>query len=330
MKDIQPEEEERRNSKSKGEETSQIKREKQYKLKLENEPNFKTFFEFIFNLLFFLYSSYNFIIEKKRKFERFTNKGMELQKKFNKKDSSEIEDKSGKLLNLKEEKINDKKYKDKRLISFKNYIIIFINIIEIISLTKKVLNNYELHIIDSKFSTITLRIKGIGNNSILGSGFNSNYYPNIIYINGEEQSIISFSYNFNQTVNDVELIWNKSIDNCGRMFQGCINITSINLSNFDTSKVINMQYMFNSCLNLFLLDLSNFNTSNVEDMSFLFCNCRTLTLLNLSNLDTSKVTDMQKMFMDCGNLRFLNLSNLDNSNVRHMFSMFMYCFRLIS
>ena len=255
---------------------------------------------------------------------------MELQKKLNKSNSSDIENKSRKLLNVKEVKVNSKKYKYKRLISFKNYIIILIYLNEIISLAKIVLSAYKTHIIDSQFSIITLTIKGIGNNSILSDEFNSSYYPNRIYINGEEQSIISFSYIFNQTDNDVELMWNNSIDNCRRMFQGCKNITKINLSNFDTSKVTTMQYMLNDCSNLNLLDLSNINTSNVEDMSFLFYRCNYLTSLYLSNLDTSKVTNMQKMFMDCQHLRFLNLSNLDNSNVRVMHSMFMYCFRLIS
>ena len=329
MKDIRHEEE-KWNVNLKGEEKAQLIREKQYKLQLKNEHNLKTFFLFIFNFTFSLYSSYTFIMKKKRKLKRLTNERMELQKKLNKSNSSDIENKSRKLLNVKEVKVNSKKYKYKRLISFKNYIIILIYLNEIISVAKIVLSAYKTHIIDSKFSIITLTIKGIGNNSILSSEFNSSYYPNRIYINGEEQSIISFSYIFNQTDNDVELMWNNSIDNCRRMFQGCKNITKINLSNFDTSKVTTMQYMLNDCSNLNLLDLSNINTSNVEDMSFLFYRCNYLTSLNLSNLDTSKVTNMQKMFMDCQHLRFLNLSNLDNSNVRVMHSMLMYCFRLIS
>ena len=51
MKEVN--EEEKRNAKLKGEETEQLKREKQYELKLKNEPNLKTFLYFFFNLLFF-------------------------------------------------------------------------------------------------------------------------------------------------------------------------------------------------------------------------------------------------------------------------------------
>ena len=207
MKDVQPEEEENRNSNLKGEETAQLIMEKQYnKLKLKNEPNLQSFFQFIINLLFFLYPSYTFIIDENRKLKRLTNKGMDLHNKLNKSNSSKDKNKSRKLFNLKEEKEYPKKYKDKRLNSFKNYITILIYLIEIISLTKIVLGTYKTHITDSNFSTISLRIVSIGNNSILGSAFNSSYYPNKIYINGEEQPIIIFSYNFNKTINDVELI----------------------------------------------------------------------------------------------------------------------------
>ena len=186
MKDVQPEEEENRNSNLKGEETAQLIMEKQYnKLKLKNEPNLQSFFQFIINLLFFLYSSYTFIMEEKRKLKRLTNKRIELHNKLNKSNYSKVKNKSRKLFNLKEKKEYPKKYKDKRLISYKNYITFLIYLIEIIYLTKIVLSKYKTHITDSNLSTITLRIVSIGNNSILGSAFNSSYYPNKIYIIGQ-------------------------------------------------------------------------------------------------------------------------------------------------
>jgi len=39
----------------------------------------------------------------------------------------------------------------------------------------------------------------------------------------------------------------------------------LNLLNFDTSKVTDMSYMFYSCRSLTSLDLSSFDTSNVVD-----------------------------------------------------------------
>ena len=60
--------------------------------------------------------------------------------------------------------------------------------------------------------------------------------------------------------------------------------------------------MFYNCLLLTSLDLSNFITSNVENMDNMFSGCSKLISLNLSNFDTSKVTDMRFMFSGCSQL----------------------------
>lgn len=49
------------------------------------------------------------------------------------------------------------------------------------------------------------------------------------------------------------------------MFSGCQELKSLNVSSFDTSQVISMEYMFYNCKNLESLDLSNFNMSNVRE-----------------------------------------------------------------
>ena len=54
--------------------------------------------------------------------------------------------------------------------------------------------------------------------------------------------------------------------------------------------------MFNGCESLTSLDLSNFNTSLVESMSSMFFDCKLLKILNLKNFDTSKVTNTEDMF----------------------------------
>ncbi|MBQ2408699.1 MAG: BspA family leucine-rich repeat surface protein, partial [Bacilli bacterium] len=56
------------------------------------------------------------------------------------------------------------------------------------------------------------------------------------------------------------------------------------------------------------LDLSNFDTSKVTNMDYMFYYCTNLTQLDLSNFDTSKVTNMQSMFSYCNNL--LNIGML--------------------
>ena len=86
------------------------------------------------------------------------------------------------------------------------------------------------------------------------------------------------------------------------MFYYCRNLTTLDLSNFDTSAVTDMRSMFNSCSNLTTLDLSNFNTSAVTNMSSMFGFCGNLTTLDLSSFNTSAVTSMSYMFDSCSNL----------------------------
>ena len=79
------------------------------------------------------------------------------------------------------------------------------------------------------------------------------------------------------------------------------------------SGVTDMNYMFNSCKNLTTLDVSNFDTSNVTDMNYMFVYCGNLTTLDLSNFNTSKVTDMGNMFKYCEKLTTVKVINCDES-----------------
>ena len=99
-------------------------------------------------------------------------------------------------------------------------------------------------------------------------------------------------------------------------------IKELNLSNFDTSKVMNMSGMFSNLPSLTSLDLFNFDTSKVTNMDNMFYGMRKLSSINLSSFDTSKVTDMVRMFSGMSNLTSLNLSNFNTSKVTSMESMF--------
>lgn len=80
------------------------------------------------------------------------------------------------------------------------------------------------------------------------------------------------------------------------MFNRMTNLATLDLSNFDTSKVTNMRFMFSDIPNLTTLNLSNFDTSNVTNMGAMFRGVSNLITLNLSNFDTSKVTNLSFMF----------------------------------
>ena len=93
------------------------------------------------------------------------------------------------------------------------------------------------------------------------------------------------------------------------MFQQCINLTSIDLNNFDTSNVSDMSYMFYSCQKLTSLNLSNFYTSNVNNISYMFANCK--KLVNISRLNASSSTSISYFAYNCTSLTdFGGLENL--------------------
>ena len=115
---------------------------------------------------------------------------------------------------------------------------------------------------------------------------------------------------------------------CFKMFEACRNLTTLDLSRFNTKNVVDMGSMFFECENLMSLNVSNFNTSKVNDMGYMFNGCKALTQLDLSNFYTSKVTNMSYMFEYCTKLIQLDLSNFDISNVTDMHGMFYNCAKL--
>ena len=118
---------------------------------------------------------------------------------------------------------------------------------------------------------------------------------------------------------------------CG-MFAYCKSLTSLDLSNFDTSKVTNMSSLFFACESLTSINFDdNFDTSNVTIMNSMFFECESLTSLDLSNFDTSKVTNMIQMFGNCRSLTRIEFGNkFDTCNVTKMDYMFAYCKSLTS
>ena len=118
------------------------------------------------------------------------------------------------------------------------------------------------------------------------------------------------------------------IKDCSGLFSKCEGLTSVDLSELDTSEATDMSTMFTSCNGLVTLDLSTLNTSNVTDMGSMFSYCQNLTELDLSNFDTSNVTNMTGMFYYCDDLITLKLSKFNTSNVTNMQSMFYRCQKL--
>ena len=85
-----------------------------------------------------------------------------------------------------------------------------------------------------------------------------------------------------------------------------------------------MNSMFNGCNKLTTLDLSNFDTSKVTNFSSMFYSCSSLT--TVPQLDTSKGTDFGSMFYSCSSLT--TIPQFDTSNGTNFSIIFGRCFSL--
>ena len=133
-----------------------------------------------------------------------------------------------------------------------------------------------------------------------------------IRINDE---IIPFSYYYKFKIKGkykIEYRFKNKIIKNDFMFADCSSLTNLNLSNFNTQNVTDMNHMFSDCSSLTNINLSNFNTQNVTDMNHMFSNCSSITNINLSNFNTQNVTDMSYMFDNCYNLNKQNIITTDN------------------
>ena len=120
----------------------------------------------------------------------------------------------------------------------------------------------------------------------------------------------------------------SEVTDMSEMFNGCSELTSLDLSSFNTAQVTDMSNMFTGCKKLASLNLSSFNTAQVTDMSYMFSDCKGLTLLDLSSFNTAQVTDMEGMFTNCNVLTSLDLTSFNTAQVTNMNSMFSACYQL--
>ncbi len=133
--------------------------------------------------------------------------------------------------------------------------------------------------------------------------------------------------NSNLTTIDISNFNTSNVTNMAYMFDRCRKVKNIILpENFDTTKVINMRSMFNNLQLVSNLDLSKLDTRNVTDMFGMFYENRLLTEINFPDtFNTSKVTNMSYMFANCINLNKLDISKFDTENVTDMSYMFSRC-----
>ena len=152
-----------------------------------------------------------------------------------------------------------------------------------------------------------------------------------IYLDGKPIKFCKFFKPTKEGEYEIKIIFiNKILEDCSYLFRYCINIKSIDLSSFDSSKVNKMIHMFSRCYNLEEINLNYFNTEKVIDMSHCFNKCKLLQKIAFpSSFHTKKVENMEFMFHCCVNLKELNFpNNFIVDNVLKMRGMFAKCYCL--
>ena len=141
----------------------------------------------------------------------------------------------------------------------------------------------------------------------------------IIYENKEFDLSSNFKIDNNSNTLKIKLKGINNVTDLSDMFEYCSDLSEqSDFSNWDTRYVILMPSLFSGCKFEKLPDISQFDTSNVVDMSYMFRYCKNLkSLPDISNWNTSKVTYMDHMFGNCSSLKSLpDISKWDLTNVK--------------
>ena len=146
------------------------------------------------------------------------------------------------------------------------------------------------NLINNHFSEIYLTVKGSGVEKIC------NKEPSGVIVNGIYRNDCKKTCNLDKEENNITLIFNKAFQSCYSMFNSLVNITKIDLSNFDFSIVSDMSFMFNFTENIVNINFGNKNISSIKYMRALFQGCYNLTSIDLSNFDTSQVKVWNRCF----------------------------------
>ena len=164
----------------------------------------------------------------------------------------------------------------------------------------------------------------------------SNMNPNIVYVYIEDEES-EFNVHDITTINGLNKLNTSNLKDIGAMFYNCNNLTSIDISDWNTSNINNvtsklssndMTGLFEYCFKLVDLKLPRkFITAKVDNISGMFNNTR-LTSLDLSGWDTSKVYSMRHVFHNSIALGRLNLVGWDASRVGDTSWIFSNCTEL--
>ena len=119
-------------------------------------------------------------------------------------------------------------------------------------------------------------------------------------------------------VTDITISGNSYID----LFNGCTNLTYVNMNNWINGHVTHTGSMFRNCTSLETIDMEDWDKTNLVNISSMFYGCSSLTTIKgVENLISSKIQFGTSIFRGCSSLTEIDVSkwNFRIDDARSMF-----------
>lgn len=138
----------------------------------------------------------------------------------------------------------------------------------------------------------------------------------------------SVKFNANDGLLEVTFIACDANNGLINLFSNCINLTYVNMNNWDTGITTHIGSMFNGCSSLRTVDMEKWDKSNLTNIHSLFSGCSSLTTIKgVENLIGPKVQIGDYIFYNCSSLTEIDISGWDN-RIYDMRGMFCRCSNL--
>ena len=140
---------------------------------------------------------------------------------------------------------------------------------------------------------------------IVGDSFMTSFAPELkkLFVKNDMSNMFADFENAT-TISGLENLNTEEVTNMSGLFKNDKELTTVDAYYLDTKNVVDMSHMFDGCANLTTLNLSGLvgtsnktlDTSKVENMSYMFASASSITTISLDNFDFSNVNNAEYMF----------------------------------
>ena len=124
-------------------------------------------------------------------------------------------------------------------------------------------------------------------------------------------------HSFKKGTNDIRIKFKKVLTSLEGMFENRKKLVSVDFSELNSKKVININKLLSNCTDLEEAIFNNYDAKKLEKMEHTFENCSKLTILDLSSFSTPKLNSMDSAFKGCTNLLSLIIKNFITDSIRN-------------